>query len=143
MRNIALQCATLIELRTILCCAILLIIARFDVLIAQRPNCATKRTKTVPKRLRDEELRSVLDVVRQSPNGARVREIVEALKNSVLDKIARKLGRKGGRKRRMTDSKIESARRLLANGVPPRDVALNLDVSIPTLYRWVPASAQA
>jgi len=85
----------------------------------------------------------VLDVVRQSPNGARVREIVEALKNRVLDKIARKLGRKGGRKRRMTDSKIESARRLLANGVPPRDVALNLDVSIPTLYRWVPASAQA
>jgi len=85
----------------------------------------------------------VLDVVRQSPNGARVREIVEALKNRVLDKIARKLGRKGGGKRRMTDSKIESARRLLANGVPPRDVALNLDVSIPTLYRWVPASAQA
>ena len=55
---------------------------------------------------------------------------------------ARKLGRKGGRKRRMTDSKIESAKRLLANGVPPRDVALNLSVSIPTLYRWIPASAQ-
>jgi DNA invertase Pin-like site-specific DNA recombinase len=55
---------------------------------------------------------------------------------------ARKLGRKGGRKRRMTDSKIESAKRLLANGMPPRDVALNLSVSIPTLYRWVPASAQ-
>lgn len=56
---------------------------------------------------------------------------------------ARKLGRKGGRKRRMTDSKIESAKRLLANGVPPRDVALNLSVSIPTLYRWIPAAAQA
>jgi DNA invertase Pin-like site-specific DNA recombinase len=56
--------------------------------------------------------------------------------------VARKLGRKGGRKRRMTDSKIESAKRLLANGVPPRDVALNLCVSIPTLYRWIPASAQ-
>ena len=55
---------------------------------------------------------------------------------------ARKLGRKGGRKRRMTDSKIESAKRLLANGMPPRDVALNLSVSIPTLYRWVPASAE-
>ena len=55
---------------------------------------------------------------------------------------ARKLGRKGGRKRRMTDSKIESAKRLLANGMPPRDVALNLSVSIPTLYRWLPASAQ-
>jgi len=56
--------------------------------------------------------------------------------------VARKLGRKGGRKRRMTDGKIESAKRLLANGVPPRDVALNLSVSIPTLYRWIPASAQ-
>jgi len=56
--------------------------------------------------------------------------------------VARMLGRKGGRKRRMTDSKIESAKRLLANGVPPRDVALNLSVSIPTLYRWIPASTQ-
>lgn len=57
--------------------------------------------------------------------------------------VARKLGRKGGRKRRMTDSKIESARKLLANGMPPRDVALNLSVSIPTLYRWIPAAATA
>jgi DNA invertase Pin-like site-specific DNA recombinase len=57
--------------------------------------------------------------------------------------IARKLGRKGGRKRRMTDSKIESAKKLLANGMPPRDVALNLNVSIPTLYRWIPAAASA
>jgi DNA invertase Pin-like site-specific DNA recombinase len=56
---------------------------------------------------------------------------------------ARKLGRKGGRKRRMTDSKIESARKLLSNGMPPRDVALNLNVSIPTLYRWIPAAASA
>jgi DNA invertase Pin-like site-specific DNA recombinase len=55
---------------------------------------------------------------------------------------ARKLGRKGGSKRRMTESKIESAKRLLANDMPPRDVALNLSVSIPTLCRWVPASAQ-
>jgi len=54
---------------------------------------------------------------------------------------ARKLGRRGGRKRRMTDSKIESARKLLTNGMPPRDVALNLNVSIPTLYRWIPAAA--
>ncbi len=44
---------------------------------------------------------------------------------------------------KMTDSKIESAKKLLASGVPPRDVAKNLGVSIPTLYRWVPASAQA
>jgi DNA invertase Pin-like site-specific DNA recombinase len=55
--------------------------------------------------------------------------------------VARKLGRKGGRKRKMTDSKIESAKKLLANGVPPCDVAHNLGVSVPTLYRWIPASA--
>ena len=57
--------------------------------------------------------------------------------------VARRLGRKGGRKPKMTDSKIESAKRLLASGVPPRDVAKNLGVSIPTLYRWIPASAHA
>jgi DNA invertase Pin-like site-specific DNA recombinase len=54
--------------------------------------------------------------------------------------VARQLGRKGGRKRQMTDSKIESAKKLLANGIPPRDVAANLGVSVPTLYRWIPAS---
>lgn len=53
----------------------------------------------------------------------------------------RQLGRKGGRKPRMTGSKIESARKLLASGVRPRDVARNLAISVPTLYRWVPASA--
>ncbi|CDS47934.1 Mobile element protein [Polaromonas sp. CG9_12] len=57
--------------------------------------------------------------------------------------VARQLGRKGGRKRKMTDSKIESARKLLVSGVPPRDVAKNLGVSVPTLYRWIPASSQA
>lgn len=56
--------------------------------------------------------------------------------------VARQLGRKGGRKRQMTDSKIESVKKLLANGVPPRDGAKNLGVSVPTLYRWIPASAQ-
>lgn len=54
---------------------------------------------------------------------------------------ARKLGSVGGRKRKMTDSKIVSAKKLLANGVPPREVAKNLGVSMPTLYRWIPASA--
>jgi len=51
------------------------------------------------------------------------------------------LGRKSGRKPKMTISKVESARKLLASGVPPKDVARNLGVSIPTLYRWIPASA--
>lgn len=53
--------------------------------------------------------------------------------------VARQLGRRGGRRRAMTDSKLASARKLLASGVPPRDVAKNLGVSVPTLYRWLPA----
>lgn len=57
--------------------------------------------------------------------------------------VARQLGRKGGRKPKMTDSKIASARKLLDSGMPPRDVAQNLGVSVPTLYRWLPASASA
>jgi DNA invertase Pin-like site-specific DNA recombinase len=56
---------------------------------------------------------------------------------------ARKHGRVGGRKRRMTDGKVESARKLLSGGMPPRDVARNLGVSVPTLYRWLPASERA
>ncbi len=57
--------------------------------------------------------------------------------------IARQLGRKGGRKPKMTGSKIESARKLLASGIPPKDVAKDLGVSVPTLYRWIPASVRA
>ena len=57
--------------------------------------------------------------------------------------VARQLGRRGGRKPKMTSSKIESAKKLLASGVPPKDVARNLGVSVPTLYRWLPASAHA
>jgi DNA invertase Pin-like site-specific DNA recombinase len=53
---------------------------------------------------------------------------------------AKAKGRVGGRKRKMTQSKIESAKQLLANGTLPKDVAQNLGISIPTLYRWIPAS---
>ena len=53
---------------------------------------------------------------------------------------ARRQGRTGGRKRKMTDSKIATAKLLLRDGVPPRKVAKDLGVSIPTLYRWVPAT---
>lgn len=55
---------------------------------------------------------------------------------------ARKRGRVGGRKRRMTPGKVESARQLLASGMPPQEVAQNLGVSIPTLYRWVPGGSR-
>ena len=53
---------------------------------------------------------------------------------------AKQRGRIGGRKRRMTDSKIESAKKLLADGIPPKEVAGNLGISIPTLYRWILAT---
>lgn len=56
---------------------------------------------------------------------------------------ARKLGRIGGRRRTMTDSKIKSAKKLLATGMPPREVARDLGISVPTLYRWIPAAASA
>jgi len=69
------------------------------------------------------------------------RDLIVERTRAGLD-AARQLGRKGGRKPKMTDSKIDSAKKLLADGVPPRDVAKNLGVSIPTLYRWVPASSQ-
>jgi DNA invertase Pin-like site-specific DNA recombinase len=55
---------------------------------------------------------------------------------------ARRRGRVGGRKRRMTPGKVESARTLLKDGMSRQDVARNLGVSIPTLYRWVPASSR-
>lgn len=53
---------------------------------------------------------------------------------------ARAQDRLGGRKRAMTESKLESARKLLAAGASARDVAADLGVSVPTLYRWIPAS---
>lgn len=57
-------------------------------------------------------------------------------------KAARERGRIGGRKRRMTSSKLESAKKLLLSGTPPKDVANSLNISIPTLYRWLPANAR-
>ena len=70
------------------------------------------------------------------------RELIVERTRAGLD-VARQLGRKGGRKPKMNDSKIESAKKLLASGIPPKDVAKNLGVSVPTLYRWIPASTHA
>ena len=69
------------------------------------------------------------------------RELIAERTKAGLE-AARKRGRVGGRKRRMTPGKVESARQLLASGMPPQDVARNLGVSIPTLYRWVPAASR-
>ena len=67
------------------------------------------------------------------------RELLIERTKAGLD-AAKKRGRVGGRKRKMTDSKLKSARKLLADGIPPKEVANNLGISIPTLYRWCPAS---
>ena len=56
---------------------------------------------------------------------------------------ARRLGRSGGRKPKMTLAKVESAKKLLSSGMPAGDVARTLDVSVPTLYRWLPAGRAA
>lgn len=53
---------------------------------------------------------------------------------------ARDQGRVGDRKRIMTEAKVRSARKLLSQGTPHREVADSLGVSVPTLYRWIPAT---
>lgn len=55
---------------------------------------------------------------------------------------ARAAGKVPGRKRVMTDSKVAAATQLLAQGAPAVEVARNLGVSVPTLYRWIPASTR-
>lgn len=55
---------------------------------------------------------------------------------------AKARGRLGGRKAKMTDTKIDAAKKLLLTGIRPKNVAESLGVSVPTLYRWFPAAAQ-
>ena len=50
-------------------------------------------------------------------------------------------GRKGGRPKAMGAGKIEAAQRLLAGGMPIKDVAATLEVGISTLYRYGLAGA--
>ncbi len=65
--------------------------------------------------------------------------IVERTKAGLT--AARKLGRVGGRRRVMTESKIKYAKKLLKSGMPPKDVAADLGISMATLYRWIPEAA--
>jgi len=71
---------------------------------------------------------------------ARAADLVGADPEEEGLEAARRAGRTPGRRPKMTPSKIRSARTLLADGTPPREVAKNLGVSIPTLYRWLPAT---
>lgn len=56
--------------------------------------------------------------------------------------IAKRDGRVGGRKTVMTPKRIEAARKLLASGMTAREIAPTIGVSVATLYRHLPASAQ-
>lgn len=69
------------------------------------------------------------------------RELVAERTRAGLES-ARQRGRIGGRKPVMTEAKVDAARKLLASGTPPREVAESLGVSIATLYRWVPANRE-
>lgn len=69
------------------------------------------------------------------------RELVAERTRAGLE-VASKAGRRAGRKPKLTGSKLESARKLLAGGVCVRDVAHDLGVSVPTLYRCLPAGSR-
>lgn len=56
--------------------------------------------------------------------------------------VARSEGRVGGRKTVMTSERLEAARKLLASGMKGREIAAAIGVSVPTLYRHLPASTQ-
>lgn len=55
---------------------------------------------------------------------------------------ARDKGRIGGRRRKMTPETVERARRMLAQGATLLQVSLVLDVSVKTIYRYIPAPEQ-
>lgn len=64
------------------------------------------------------------------------RDLIVERTNAGLE-AARSRGRISGRRRKMTEAKVESARTLLASGTPPAEVASSLGVSRATLYRYV------
>ena len=55
---------------------------------------------------------------------------------------ARKRGRTGGRPKKMSDVQIASAKDMFANGTPAIDIATAFNISVPTLYRTIPASSR-
>ncbi|MEP0942229.1 MAG: recombinase family protein [Rhizobiaceae bacterium] len=55
---------------------------------------------------------------------------------------ARKRGRLGGRPKKMDGNQIEAAKAMFANGMPATDIASAFSISVPTLYRTIPASAR-
>jgi DNA invertase Pin-like site-specific DNA recombinase len=84
-----------------------------------------------------------------TPGGRLIFHLFGAIANFEVDLIrartkigleaARQRGRVGGRPLVMTKAKKEAARRLLESGTPAKDVAASLGLSVPTLYRHLPA----
>ncbi|TFD82157.1 hypothetical protein E3T53_01065 [Cryobacterium psychrophilum] len=63
-----------------------------------------------------------------------------ALMERALTVERTRAGLEAARKRVMTNRKITDARQLLAQGISAADIPHNVGGSIPTLYRWIPAS---
>ncbi|HEV2679546.1 MAG TPA: recombinase family protein [Rhodanobacter sp.] len=70
------------------------------------------------------------------------RELIRERTLAGLD-AAKRAGKIGGRKRAMTPAKIDAAQRLLDGGMLAKDVASTVGVSVPTFYRYFPASERA
>jgi DNA invertase Pin-like site-specific DNA recombinase len=70
------------------------------------------------------------------------RDLTRERTNAALA-MARAQGRVGGRKPVMTPKKLDAARKLLASGTRPREVASAIGVSIATLYRHLPATVES
>lgn len=89
------------------------------------------------------------DLDTTSPGGRLVFHIFGAIAEFERDLIrertraglaaARRRGRIGGRPRAMTDQKLDAAKRLLSSGSSAKEVAETIGVSVPTLYRHLPA----
>ncbi len=69
------------------------------------------------------------------------RELLIERTKAGLD-AAKAQGRVGGRKLKMTPSKLKAAQKLLEAGAAPKDIAADLGISVPTLYRWIPAHSR-
>ena len=67
------------------------------------------------------------------------RDLIAERTKAELD-MAQKLGRVGGRKRKITKVKVGAAKELFKKQIPLKDIAETLNVSVPTLYRWLPAA---
>lgn len=111
-----------------------------------RPGRSVRQPVDLLRELQDQgvQFRSLADAIDNSmPSGRFFFDVMASLAERECEliagrtraelEVARRLGRKEGRKPKMTDSRIESAKKLLASGVPPKDTASKLGVSVPAL----------